>query len=190
MTRMNYDRQAKRDRVRSDEAKARAAQRIRPFQWAPLPFKKHRGKTWPEVLFADLPFFVWAGQSLELYGPIARQYRMVSDRCSHILPDQEYLDDYDFAHFLNSDGSYREFLIVFRGDPFPEIDDGVHYIGRTTHLDMLAALMARNKQASAAAMINCVRREFFSEIGNRPNSEELFFMDDCNFDLTCREPHR
>jgi len=45
----------------------------RMMEWSTLPFRKHKGKTFPQVLFHDPQYFFWLHAQGTLYGSLAEE---------------------------------------------------------------------------------------------------------------------
>ena len=150
------------------------------FEWSPLRFGKHIGKTLPQVVLSDPDWFFWAVGNSTLYGSLADESFEIAAKATHIKipkPDPEnWRVEYKFYY---ADNSFVDFSIIAAQTA---IDHSLIEIG--THLDLSVARRHKNYDKSGCTqMLRRFRQYYYGGSNLTKERCENFFYTDANFVL-------
>lgn len=156
-------------------------------QWTPLPysFKRHRGKTIPQIAFCDPGYVCWLVKRNDLSGPIAQEiqevYRKMQGlRIRPLASTETYVVEY-FAYW--EDGKFAKAEVI------PQIQ-GQHEGGSRTIIKPVWDLLVpyhmagcRRHQWGNERLLRAVKKNLFGDSNYRMTSKraQQFFADDSNF---------
>jgi len=184
MARFKFRTSNRKVKQRPRNGEGRKAKIPKGLQWLPVPFKKHKGKTLPQILFEDPSYVFWLVGQGYVYGRLLHQLNFVVERARHILPPREIPDEYQFGVEYNGEGWLERIRIL-------EKSRGAANLIVTPHLDLsLFCLFRLDEMREKDALLHWLRAEFFDCEGLISKVAcEAFLNDDSNFGLTCRRMH-
>lgn len=157
------------------------------FTWCMVDRGKYRLNTLPDVIVQDPAYFYWALWSEEFTGDALRQALIVASRARHIVPPKTVGGNARFYFELSRRGRLRGITVGRK----PKLSAGKRLVKRR-HLDL--AIVRQLEQARDAKGIELLQRFMLGTYFNgmqllNPRRAELFFENDENFELTCKQQH-
>jgi hypothetical protein len=150
------------------------------MNWTVLNFGKHKGKTMPEIIFADADWFFWAYEKNAFKGALAREAQEIYRRARSIkIPQRngrKMLVEYVFDHKTGKFGS----MYLIPDNP------GLYHLRVSHVIDFyVPRAYAKYHKTGCKNLVFAFKAIYFGDVSHRMNRQarEDFFNDNDNFDL-------
>src|ERR1035437_3831209 len=125
--------------------------------FTPLKFGKHKNKTLPQVVFADLDYFVWSYNEGIYKNPIQKiEADYVYERIQKIKIPKENLDDFVVEYYIHQPtGKFGSFSILEKSIP---LHNGGSPAFRLKVIDLTVVKTIKNyDKLGSGTMISCFK---------------------------------
>jgi hypothetical protein len=120
MTSMNWP---NRDRV-GNKARAYSASEHSEIHWAPITFGPHKGKTLPQVFFADPDYFIRMHDEGRFSGRLSNDAECIYERATRIRPPGKDPRLWEFAIIAEIESQqFRRLVIIKKGRTLAKLKD-------------------------------------------------------------------
>ncbi|ABQ05997.1 MULTISPECIES: hypothetical protein [Flavobacterium] len=147
--------------------------------------KKHLGKTLPQILFADLDYFIWAYENNVFRNPpLKLEAEYIFKRIKNIKIPKENPEEYEVEYLIHQPtGKFGHFELVPKTTP---LHKGGSPAFRTENIDLtVARSIAAYDKSGCRTMIEYLKKYYFGDSSYKMVKKrcEDFFNKDSNFVL-------
>ena len=150
--------------------------------WTPLPFGKHKGKTFPQIIFSDPDWFFWAIEKKIFKGKFAEEATEISSKARKIRIPTKRGEDLVAEYLIHTPtGKFGVMEIVPRSQPLHE---GASPAYRLDVIDMsFPRQIAKYDKLGCNLLLSSVKFYLFGKPNYRMTRRvcDNYFDDDNNF---------
>jgi hypothetical protein len=144
------------------------------MRWSVVPFGKHKGKTFPEIILQDPDWFFWALP--KLYGNLADEAKSLAQKAQAIKIPKSNRGEWEVEYQYDCDQRFCGFTFV-KADAWRS-----QWTDRLPYLDLRRALRRKYDKRAGRIMIGDFRSLYFGARKRMTKERcEEFFSNDRNF---------
>ena len=155
------------------------------LSWSTVFFGKHKGKTIPQIVFADPDWFFWAieAEAFRNKGNLSAEAKDVYKKVCHIRIPAKKGETLVAEYFIHpSTGKFGDFRIVSEDHP---VHEGSSFMFPTNVIDLgIPRQIGQYDKLGYQIMMACLKYYIFGKTGTRMTKKrcEQFFEDSGNFE--------